>query len=177
MIHSRAASFRFLPRWSAALVLVALLLAGCSYIDPYLPDLGGQSGKPHTVLRKPTAKASQIIRTARSVKGKRYKWGGETPAEGFDCSGLIFWVYRSHGIKVPRVSWQQYTAGTFVEKHDIRPGDIVFYKVQTGKSIHVGIVTERSTFVHSPRSGKGVTESDMNNPFWLEHYVGARRVL
>ncbi|WP_147818699.1 C40 family peptidase [Salidesulfovibrio onnuriiensis] len=175
MNSSRAVSFRQPVRIVAALFLLCSL-AACSSMNSYLPDMGGESPDRQT-YRKPTAKEAGVIKTARSVKGRRYKWGGDSPAKGFDCSGLIFWVYRSHGIPVPRVSWEQYRAGRFVEKGDIRPGDIVFYKVQTGKSIHVGIVTEKGTFIHSPRSGKGVTESDMNNPFWREHYVGARRLL
>ncbi len=162
-----------MPMRIGAVLFLALLLPACSSRVPYLP--GAEPAR--RAYTKPSSKAAGVIATARSVKGKRYKWGGHSPAEGFDCSGLIYWVYRRHGVKVPRVSWRQYTAGRFVAKNNIRPGDIVFYKVQTGKSVHVGIVTEKGTFIHSPRSGKGVTESDMRNPFWMEHYVGARRLL
>lgn len=171
-----AVPFPSFSRTGAALLCLVFLLPACS-ITSYLPDMGGRKSiAPKATYQKPTPREAAIIRTARSALGKRYKWGGTSPKTGFDCSGLIWWVYRKHGIPVPRVSWEQYSAGKFVDKKDIRPADIVFYRVQTGKSIHVGIVTERGTFIHSPRSGKGVTESDLNNPFWQEHYVGARRL-
>lgn len=161
---------------SISVAIIALLLAACSTISPYLPDFGGTPA-PIRTSANAGPKADAIIKTARTQIGKRYKWGGESPNQGYDCSGLIWWVYRRHGISVPRVSWQQYSAGTFVEKNDIRPGDLIFFKVRTGKSMHVGIVTDRGTFIHAPRSGKHVMESSLANDFWREHYVGSRRVI
>lgn len=154
---------------------LVLFLAGCSYVEPYIPDFG--SSDPIRTRGRVSARASGIIKTARTQIGKPYRWGGESPGEGYDCSGLVWWVYRRHGVSVPRVSWQQYSAGRFVDKDDIRPGDLIFFRITTGKSLHVGIVTERGTFVHSPSSGNRVMESSLNNDFWREHYVGTRRLL
>lgn len=154
---------------------LVFFLAGCAYVEPYIPDFG--DSEPIRTKGRAGAKASAVIKTARTQIGKPYRWGGESPSAGYDCSGLIWWVYRQHGISVPRVSWQQYSAGTFVDKNDIRPGDLIFFRITTGKSLHVGIVTERGTFIHSPRSGSRVMESSLDNDFWREHYVGTRRVL
>lgn len=100
------------------------------------------------------------------------------PETGFDCSGLIWFVYRQNGINLPRVSWQQFGTGASIKRSEIRPGDLVFYDVKkSGKSLHVGIVTDRATFVHAPSSGKHVMESSLNSPYWAQHYLGARRVL
>lgn len=163
----------------ALVAFFSLSLAACATLESYLPSFGSSSSSLQTRHRlpPPTRKASAVITTARKALGRPYRWGGKSLSQGFDCSGLVWWAYRSNGVSVPRVSWEQYGAGRFVEKSDIRPGDMVFYRVQTGKSLHVGIVTDRGTFIHSPRSGKRVRESDMFNPFWVEHYVGTRRVL
>lgn len=155
-------------------LLAVLCMGGCAGFTPF----GGNAAPIATGPLPPaTKRAAAVIATARSALGRPYAWGGETPTQGFDCSGLVWWAFAKNGVRMPRVSWQQYGAGRFVDKRDIRPGDLVFYRVQTGKSLHVGIVTRRRTFIHSPRSGKHVMESDMNNPFWSEHYVGARRIL
>lgn len=151
-------------------LLTVLCMGGCAGFNPFGGEATGS-------LPPPTQKAAAVIATARDALGRPYAWGGETPAQGFDCSGLVWWAFAKNGVRMPRVSWQQYGAGKFVSKSDIRPGDLVFYRVLTGKSLHVGIVTEKHTFIHSPRSGKHVMESDMTNPFWREHYVGARRIL
>lgn len=157
----------------AAFVLFA---AGCSHVDPYVPDFGGPA-PPLRASTRTTPETQAIISTAQTQLGKPYRWGGESPSAGYDCSGLMWWTFRRNGFRIPRVSWKQYSAGTFVERHDIRPADMVFFKVVTGKSMHVGLVTDRGTFIHAPKSGKRVMESRLDNPFWSEHYVGARRII
>ena len=156
---------------------LALALGGLS-------GCAGKSPSPappseHRVKSRPASpKAAKIIRTARVLLGYPYKWGGYLPDTGFDCSGFIWFVYHQHGINLPRTSWSQFAAGSPVNREDIRPGDLVFYKIdKKGKSLHGGIVTDRGTFVHAPSSGKKVMESSLNSPFWYEHYLGARRVL
>jgi len=125
-----------------------------------------------------TPQAAAVIRTARVLKGTRYKWGGYSPDVGFDCSGLVWFVYHQHRVNLPRVSWQQFGAGHAIKYSAIQPGDLVFYKVdKSGKSLHVGIVTDRGTFIHAPSSGKKVMESSLYLPYWQKHYIGARRVL
>ncbi len=156
-----------------AIAACALLLCACAGTvpPPVQPDamVPGATASP---------KAEKIIRTARSLIGAPYKWGGYSPQTGFDCSGFIWYVYHSNGVNLPRMSWQQLGAGDPVARRDIRPGDLVFHQVDKGgKSLHVGVVTDRGTFVHSPSSGKRVMESNINSPFWAEHYLGARRVL
>lgn len=150
-------------------------LTGCATKGPTPPP------GAHAPVHKNTSvsgKAAAIIRTARLMLGAPYKWGGESPNVGFDCSGLVWFTYRQQGINLPRISWQQFGAGTPVKRSNLRPGDLTFYKVnKSGKSLHVGIVTDRGTFVHAPSSGKRVMESSLNNPYWREHYIGARRIL
>ncbi|QJB58426.1 C40 family peptidase [Pseudodesulfovibrio sp. zrk46] len=160
----------------AVLLLMVLLAAGGCATKSVAPPPGAspQSVK-HSAAK---GKAASVLRMARSVIGAPYRWGGESPRSGFDCSGLVWYVYRQNGISLPRVSWQQFGAGSSIKYGQLRPGDLIFHKVEKGaKSLHVGIVTDRGTFIHAPSSGKRVMESSLNNTYWREHYVGARRVL
>jgi cell wall-associated NlpC family hydrolase len=155
----------------AALLLLGLALwglGGCApaHIAPEpLPALAPASKSP-------------VVAAARSLKGIRYKWGGESPQTGFDCSGFTWWAYRQQGVDLPRISTDQYEAGRPVPKGDIRAGDLVFFRLKGApKGLHVGIATERGTFIHSPSAGGKVREDALDSPFWRERYVGARRVM
>lgn len=167
-----------LPKLAALVLLTALFaLGGCGTKSVPPPGAHPSTPKVQTSSRT-SAKAQAVIRTARLLIGAPYKWGGTSPQKGFDCSGLVWFVYRQHGITLPRISWQQFGAGQSVRYSDLRPGDLVFFKIdKSGKSLHVGILTDRGTFVHAPSSGKRVMESSLNNTYWREHYIGARRVL
>ena len=151
-----------------ALLVLAAGLCGCApaHIGPEpLPGIG-QGGR------------TPVVAAARSLTGAPYKWGGESPQTGFDCSGLTWWAYRQVGVDLPRVSTDQYEAGQPVNRRDIRPGDLVFFRLPGKPSImHVGIATERGTFIHSPSSGGRVREEALDAPYWREHFIGARRVL
>ena len=168
------------PRLAALCAcLVALLsLMGCASTQS--PPPGAHPAAPRVSQEGSLAseKAAAVLRTARSMIGVAYKWGGKSPREGFDCSGLVWFAYRQHGVTLPRISWQQFGAGTPIERSRMRPGDLVFHKIaKKGKTLHVGIVTDRGTFIHAPSSGKRVMESSLNNAYWRKHFIGARRVL
>ena len=126
-----------------------------------------------------TVKGRAIVRTARSMLGKPYKWGGTSPSKGFDCSGLVWWAFNRHGIKVPRVSWQQAKAGKVVHKSNMRAGDIVLFKIPgEGKRFHTGIYSGNGHFfIHSPKRGAHVREESMNKAYWRKYFTGARRIL
>ncbi|MBU1042156.1 MAG: C40 family peptidase [Proteobacteria bacterium] len=151
-----------------ALLLLAAALGGCAPahipVEP-LPTLGQGNRNP-------------VVAAARSLTGAPYKWGGESPQTGFDCSGLTWWAYRQVGVDLPRVSYEQYEVGHPVGRRDIRPGDLVFFRLR-GKStnMHVGIATDETTFIHSPSSGGRVREEPFDIGYWREHFIGARRVL
>ncbi|GKT37658.1 C40 family peptidase, partial [Aduncisulcus paluster] len=121
---------------------------------------------------------SSIVSTARSLLGIPYKWGGRSPKTGFDCSGFVWYVFNQYGINLPRSSSQLLSVGSPVNKSSIRPGDILIYKVsKKGKSLHAAIATGSGTFVHSPSSGKTVSEVSMSGPYWRGRLIGVRRVL
>jgi len=126
----------------------------------------------------PVAGKNSVVAAARSLTGVRYRWGGESPQTGFDCSGLTWWTYKQVGVSIPRISSDQYETGQPVGRRDIRPGDLVFFRLGGNpKNMHVGIATGRDTFIHSPSSGGRVREDSMDLPYWRERFIGARRVV
>lgn len=116
-----------------------------------------------------------IVATARKQTGIPYRYGGTTPKKGFDCSGLIFWVYGQHGVSVPRVAKAQATYGKSIPSHSLQPGDIVAFRINGG--YHTGIYSGNGKFIHSPRTGTLVREDSLSTAYWKRNFIGARRVL
>jgi cell wall-associated NlpC family hydrolase len=142
---------------------------------------GGKSTgiKPSaSALKQHTAPVTseQIILTANKYLGVPYVWGGSTP-NGFDCSGYTQYVFNAHHISIPRTTDTQYAVGTYVEQSQLKPGDLVFFANTYREGIsHVGIYLGDGQFIHAS-SSKGVTISQMDNPYYASRYYGARRIL
>jgi cell wall-associated NlpC family hydrolase len=125
-----------------------------------------------------------IVETALEVMGEPYRWGGDSTARGFDCSGLVWYAYTSHGFDVPRVSRNQARVGRRVppETARLRPGDILLFGDEPGRVTHVGLYVGDARFIHATTSG-GVTVSSLDPGadsyagWWVRRWVGARRVL
>ncbi|NLK44931.1 MAG: hypothetical protein GX300_11130 [Tissierellia bacterium] len=108
--------------------------------------------------------------------GKPYRWGGAGP-NSYDCSGLVYYLYKNLGINLPRTSRTQASAGTYVSKKDLQYGDLVFF-ARNGKTInHVGIYVGNGNFVHSPQSGDVVKISTLMSGYYSRSYYTARRVI
>lgn len=112
--------------------------------------------------------------------GDPYVWGGATP-QGFDCSGLVQWVFGREGVSVPRTSYEQYNIGTAVSMANLQPGDLVFFTTDAPGASHVGIyVGAKNGFAHAfvaaDNPSTGVIVDNLNNPYWQSHFIGARRV-
>ncbi len=122
-----------------------------------------------------SATAASIIATAKRCLGVPYKWGGES-MKGFDCSGLIQYVFKENGISLGRTVKKQYAAGTPISKEALQPGDLVFFQntYTTGLS-HAGIYIGDGKFIHA--SSDGVMTSSLSNSYWTKHYYGACRIL
>lgn len=120
--------------------------------------------------------ASKIVATAKQYIGVPYVWGGTSPS-GFDCSGFTQYVFKKHGISLPRTTDLQYKVGTYVSKSNLRIGDLVFLKNTYREGIsHVGIYVGDGKMIHAS-SSKGVVISDLSTNYYTKHYYGARRVL
>ena len=122
-------------------------------------------------------KGSSVIETAQSQVGKRYRAGGASPQKGFDCSGLVWWSYKQHGINVPRITTDQAKAGKSISKKHLRPGDIVIFRTSNSpRGLHSGLYCGNDAFVHSPGKGKRVCLDKLSANYWKSKLVAVRRV-
>ena len=118
----------------------------------------------------------EVVITALALQGTPYRYGGSDPS-GFDCSGLVQWVFRQHGVVLPREARDQFQSGTIIAPEDLRPGDLVFFETERrGDASHVGIVLDQDTFVHAPNSRGVVRIEQLELDYWSKRYLGARRV-
>jgi cell wall-associated NlpC family hydrolase len=121
---------------------------------------------------------TELVRTAKRFLGIPYRWGGITAENGFDCSGLTMVCYRLNGLNLPRVSRNQFQAGRWIPKAQLRPGDLVFFATRGGKRVtHVGMYIGDGKFIHAPRTGKNVRIEKLSNSFFAKTYMGGRTYL
>ncbi|QNP40028.1 C40 family peptidase [Lysobacter solisilvae (ex Woo and Kim 2020)] len=124
------------------------------------------------------ARANAVLMRAISLVGTPYRYGGNTPDTGFDCSGLVNYVYRDMlDLRLPRTSrdlaaWQ----GPRIKPERLAAADLVFFG-NGGNVSHVGIYVGEGRFVHAPSTGGTVRLDHLDGPYWRDHYTGARRVL
>jgi peptidoglycan DL-endopeptidase CwlO len=128
-----------------------------------------------------SAAAARVLRTADSFVGVKYVWGGNTPTEGFDCSGFTKYVFAKHGITLPRTAREQVRSGTAVaaDFRALRPGDIMLF-AEPGQAIsHVAIYAGDGRIIHASSSGGGVGYTDLNTggDWFVAYFVAARRLL
>jgi cell wall-associated NlpC family hydrolase len=121
--------------------------------------------------------ASSLTSYALSLIGAPYKYGGDTPDSGFDCSGFVVHVF-SHAldISLPRSTGEISTMGKAVRSNDLRTGDLVFFNTLHSRFSHVGIYLGDYRFIHAPNSGGSVRVENMLDDYWRYKYNGARRV-
>lgn len=115
-----------------------------------------------------------ILELAQDQLGVDYKFGGNSPQEGFDCSGLTGYIYKKAGFSLPRGADAQYRALDPVKKPE--PGDLVFFKIDGKKISHVGIYAGDFQFIHAPSTGKKVSYADMRIRYWKARYAGSRTI-
>ena len=119
---------------------------------------------------------SPVITYALSLQGVPYRYGKDSPEEGFDCSGFVKHVYEKQGITLPRTVKDMALSLPQIPKNDVHSGDLVFFNTN-GKSLsHVGIYVNDDNFVHAPSQHTGrVLVSSLKNGYWQKHYIGVRR--
>jgi cell wall-associated NlpC family hydrolase len=123
-----------------------------------------------------TDRIQGVLSKAMTLLGTPYRWGGENPDKGFDCSGLVGYVYRTVlGVDLPRVSRQMATTGQAVERTALAPGDLVFFG-KRGRVNHVGIYVGEGRFLHAPSRGKDVRVDSLTSSYWSGRYMQGRRV-
>jgi cell wall-associated NlpC family hydrolase len=123
------------------------------------------------------SKVGTMLQNALALLGTPYRWGGSDPDKGFDCSGLVGYVFRNAlGIELPRVSRDMAKNGELVtDRTKLAAGDLVFFG-RKGRVNHVGIYLGDGRFVHAPSRGKDVTVSSLDQGYWSGRFLQARRV-
>lgn len=135
-----------------------------------------KSTKPQKSFRMRT-----VLSRLENQLGKPYLWGGNSPTEGFDCSGLVFYAF-NHVLerKLPRTANGMYRDDGLKSVHrgSLRQGDLVFFNInQRPGADHVGVYLGDGRFIEAPRTGLKIRISQLSDDFWQSHYLGARRVL
>jgi cell wall-associated NlpC family hydrolase len=110
--------------------------------------------------------------------GTRYRYGGDSPETGFDCSGLVTHVFeRAWGLPLPRVTDEQRKVGRPIKlMRDLEPGDLVFYNTRNRPYSHVGIYVGEGRFIHAPRAGAAVRVESVRTSYWRRRFNGGRRL-
>jgi cell wall-associated NlpC family hydrolase len=157
--------------------LLALAIAACAFAcawggPPQNAAAGIAEPTPAPKHRKPTVGQRAAAIALRAV-GVPYRWGGSSPAGGFDCSGLVYWAYGRLGVALPHSSYALYDQGRRVPRSRMKAGDLLFF---SGLG-HVGIYIGRGRMVHAPHSGTRVQVVKLGRSSYGTRLVGIRRVV
>ena len=132
------------------------------------------SSTPKYQYAEPTS-GQVILESARLQLGERYKFGGKSPATGFDCSGLAWFSHKQNGINIPIHSSEQFKYGRPISKAGLKAGDLVFFETYRQGASHVGIYKGAGEFIHAPNRNKQVQIQVLSNSYYRKRYLGARR--
>lgn len=164
-----------------ALLVLAAVLGGCASAPP--------TPRPAPVVMRAVAPApanafypaaDDVLIRALGLVGTPYRWGGNTPDSGFDCSGLIGFVYRdAAGISLPRSTREMVDMrAPEVPQQALQSGDLIFFATGGGSQVtHAGIYVGEGRFVHAPATGGTVKLDYLAKPYWQKRYLSAKRVL
>ena len=154
-------------------LLATLLLASACASRSSPPRFPGAIRPPRP---SPADAGARVAATARRLEGTPYRNGG-SDTSGFDCSGLVQYVFAQQGVALPRSVREQFQAGLAVPRTALVAGDLVFFSTTAPGATHVGIIVEDDWFVHAP-SGRGVVRTErLSADYWSRRYIGARRIL
>ena len=154
------------------------LLAGCGGKDNVRSQAPAAGKDWPAVQPADPESANSVLMRAIGLVGTPYRYGGNTPESGFDCSGLVTYVYRDMlDLRLPRTSRELADVqGPRIDPEKLAPADLVFFGSK-GNVSHVGIYVGEGRFVHAPSTGGTVRLDRLDGPYWRDHYSGAKRVL
>lgn len=145
---------------------LALMLSGCL-------SFGGGSGRSSEEVER---LRQTIVVDALGQIGRPYRYGGNNP-DGFDCSGLVQYVFAQSGVKLPRSSREQSDIGHKIDLDDAEPGDLLFYSFTGSRIDHVAVYLGDGQAVHAPASGRQIIVAPVAQKYWMQKFVQARDVL
>jgi len=156
-----------------SIILLIALLTACAGHAPQPPVIA-------PVERPVSATAEDVLFSALGLVGTPYRYGGNTPDSGFDCSGLIGYVYRgAAGISLPRTTLEMSRVrGSDVGRDALQTGDLLFFATSGGRRVsHAGIYVGEGRFVHAPSTGGTVRLDSLASGYWQKNYLSAKRLL
>jgi NlpC/P60 family len=157
------------------LVGAVIAIAAPVSVSAWLPGAGGLAHAQ--AVDPPTSQNSELILRSLGLLGVDYKWGGNTPAEGMDCSGFVRHVFRDAlGLSLPRRSEEISAYGDIIERDQLLPGDLVFFNTAGRPFSHVGLYLGNQQFVHAPSTGNVIRVESMRGNYWARRYDSARRI-
>lgn len=145
---------RHLGRLILLMLILPLTVSAC----------GSLPAEQHSVS-KPSTLGIQIVEEAKKLLGMPYEYGGNSQL-GFDCSGLVQYTHRQLGIRVPRTARDQLAQIKPLKRSQLKPGDVLFFRINRGKSLHVAIYTGNNNMIHAPSSGKTVSHASLDIDYW-----------
>ncbi len=154
----------------ASKLALAVLPADPAALLAASDDHAAHAGAEATSLRQ------SLIGLAMALRHIRYVRGGRTPSTGFDCSGFVHYVFaQAVGMNLPANAASQFLAGLKVNRKDMQPGDLVFFRTagRRGRISHVGIYLDNGKFIHSPSRGQTVRVDNLADTYWARHFAGA----
>lgn len=181
--------------WSGRIITIFALLLTAACASQQTTDNRAQPGHAKQQMTKPanmpvedevnalitrSQMADDVLLQAMAQIGVPYRWGGSSPQTGFDCSGLIGYVFNnSMNIKLPRSTTEMMRLkAPVIERSRLRSGDIVFFATSGGRRVsHAGIYVGDNRFVHAPSSGGKVRIDSLDMPYWNKAYLQAKRYL
>ncbi len=156
-----------------------LILSGCSIFSSKQSSSGKLSSSRVSQFTQDTSVGTEDISIAAvGLVDVPYRYGGNTPKGGFDCSGLIVYVYnKAAGVKLPRTIQLMSSRGKSIDGQPPAPGDLVFFNTTGEKYSHAGIYVGQGRFVHAPSAGGTVRLDYITSPYWAAKFTEARRIV
>ena len=162
-------------------LLLGLASTSCAAIEP-APDEAPTDSQTRTEAidmndASWSARAREVLVSALSLTGVQYKYGGNSPETGFDCSGFVRYVFKqATSLTLPHSALAISQVGKTVPKNELQPGDLVFFNTLKATFSHVGIYLGNNRFIHSPSKGGQVRVENMQDGYWAKRFNGAQRV-
>jgi len=193
MRHATPSGWRVFAQAATAVFSISFLSLA---LQPSFVLAGeGEAPHPAPAVESPTlitsvsatvqSAANVVVKSTQDVTdqamdliGVRYKFGGQTPDKGLDCSGLVKYVFeRVTGVSMPRSARDQAKVGEKIDRDELQPGDLVFFNTRRANFSHVGIYLGDNQFIHAPHKRSTVTIASIDGRYWKKRFNGARRLL
>ena len=158
--------------------ILAFVSVSCAAVEP-APDVISEAPVENSMAADETwsEHAREVLMSALSLTGVKYKFGGNSPETGFDCSGFVRYVFnQAASLTLPHSALAISQLGKSIPKSELAPGDLVFFKTVKNAISHVGIYMGNNRFIHSPSAGGNVRVESMQEGYWAKRYSGAQRL-